>query len=469
MKEDKKSRGALWIIGTVLVLAAVVAAGSIYSSVRPQWKVAKGLMNLSRELAGYRNPVLEEADLEELLEKWQEGNVHTISEMDVTFSKNRESTLGLRLDKSIDREKTLLQADADICVLGKELMKLQVAMEGRDLYLTLPALSQKSLKVNADTLVEEFNSSILAKLTGWAVPEDYLTFLFGQITDGMQEEDTLKTAQTLLAGAFTMGNFGGETEQNDVRDFLEEIEIIDTKKSITIENSWENIDCDGYEIRISAEVMDEIFGQIGQMLGVDDAPEGQDIVLDIYLDKQNRIMRIATVQPLADVANGREIEFVLDLRGEERTADKILMTVNVVEPVQGEASRAAELELTFQGLPGRDGCNVWVSAAWKPVEGTWPEEVFWSEEGSFTVTNSWTYETKAFTIRAEYAKDGTTLACDAKGSFGEIVSGESIKVHLDSLSILREGKEFCKLSGSYFLEPLREEIVLPQNSISFGK
>lgn len=495
MKEGRKSRATLWTVVIILILAAAVAAGVFVVSVRPQRRVAKGLMNLSSELVQYRNPVLAELDLDGILQKWQEGNIHTISDIDVTFSEKQESTLGITVDKLLDRENRLLQAEGDIRILGKDIGKLQVVMEDRDLYLTLPSLSQRSFKADMNTLTAAFNSSILSKLTGWEVPEDYLKFIFGQMTDGVSEsaggepediQDTLQAAQALLVGAFSIGNVGGSMKWNEVQDYLKEIEIIDTKKKLTIENSWKDINWDGYEIRISADMVNGLLGQIGQMMGMDNVPEGQEIVLEVYLDKNDRIMRIATVQPLTDRESGREIEFTLDLLGEERTVDTMSMTVYLTEGLReesaseehsqagstlgenlqeeaavgealGETARETEFTLRFQGLLGEDGCSTELSAEWRPGE------------GSLSVSCDWIYETKAFHILAEQMKEDDTLSCEAQGNFAEVISGESIKVNVDSLNISKNDKAFCRLNGSYFLEPLNEEIVIPEDSIDIGK
>ena len=516
MKEGRKSRATLWTVVIILILAAVVAAGVFVVSVRPQRRVAKGLMNLSSELVQYRNPVLAEMDLDGILQKWQEGNIQTASDIDVTFSEKQESTLGITVDKLLDRENRLLQAEGDIRLLGKDIGKLQVVMEDRELYLTLPSLSQKSFKADMDTLTAAFNGSILSKLTGWEVPEDYLKFIFGQLTDGVSEEaggesettgggsevtggatgiaggepediqGTLQAARTLLAGAFSIGNVGGSMKWNEVQDYLKEIEIIDTKKKLTIENSWKDIDWDGYEIRISADMVNGLLGRIGQMMGMDNVPESQEIVLEVYLDKNDRIMRIATVQPLTDRENGQEIEFTLDLLGEERTVDTMSMTVYLTESLREESApeehsqaestlgenlqeetaagearegtaRETEFTLRFQGLLGEDGCSTELSAEWRPVE------------GSLSVSCDWIYETKTFHILAEQVKEDDTLSCEAQGNFAEVISGESIKVNVDSLNISKNDKAFCRLSGSYFLEPLNEEIVIPEDSIDIGK
>ncbi len=490
MKEHVKRKKIVRVTVVVGFLVMVAVAATCFARAKqPQWRLTKGLVNLGTELSRYYNPVLAEAELDKLWQKLQDGATHTVAEVDVSLPGKEVSTLGLKLDKSTDRQKRLLKAVGEISMFGKDGLDLEVAMEGEELFLTLPALSSKALKLDADSLVSGFNDSFLAKLVGWNIPEDYLEFIFGDFLEktggsevsgaggeaaGESARDS-DTVRGLLAGAFVAGSMGqkdtGFETEADVRDFLTQVEIIASGKEFTIENSFREIHWTGYTLKLPGEAVNQLFAKLGQVLDSEKTVHFKEqLLLDIYMDQDDRIVRISTPEALTDLESGVKIEFTLDLLGEERTVDAVTMTMYVTDETQTQNPKEAEVTLHWKGMPklsgtsGQSGSNGSVALEWKPVRDgdTWPQA------GSLTVTYDWDYAGKAFTVTGEKQNQGNKLACEMKGNLLDVLPGERVQLNVETLRVIRGEKEFFDVTGLLMLEPLREEIVMPRESVSVG-
>ncbi len=490
MKEHVKRKRILGVTVVAGLLVAVAVAAICFARAKqPQWRLTKGLVNLGTELSRYNNPVLAETELDQLWLKLQNGATHTVAEVDVSLPGKEVSTLGLKLDKSTDRQKRLLKAVGEISMFGKDGLDLEVAMEGEELYLTLPALSSKALKLDADSLVSGFNDSFLAKLVGWNIPEDYLEFIFGDFlapaagreASGAGGEATGEstrdsdTVRGLLGGAFLAGSMGlrgtaYETE-SDVRDFLAQVEVTASGKEIVIENSLREIQWTGYTLKLPGESVNQLFAKLGQVLESEITVRFKEqLLLDIYLDQDDRIVRIATPEALIDLESGVKINFTLDLLGEERTVDAVAMTMYVTDETQTQDPKEAEVTLHWKGVPelsgksGQGGSRGSLTLEWQPAR----DGASWPEAGSLTMTYEWDYAGKAFAVTGEQQKQGNKLACEMKGNLLDVLPGERVQLNVDTLRVMRGEKEICNVAGLLMLEPLEEEIVMPKESVSVG-
>ncbi|MBR5248905.1 MAG: hypothetical protein IKV27_08205 [Lachnospiraceae bacterium] len=444
-------------------LVIAVAAVCFARAKQPQWRLTKGMVNLGAELSRYYNPVLAEAELDKLIQKLQNGATHTVAEVDVSLPGKEVSTLGLKLDKSTDRQKRLLKAVGEISMFGKDGLDLEVAMEGEELYLKLPSLTSKALKLDADRLVSGFNDSFLAKLVGWNIPKDY---------ESAGDSDTVRG---LLAGAFVAGSIGQRgadlMTEAEVRDFLAQVEIIDSDKEFTIENSFREIQWTGYTLKLPGEAVNQLFIKLGQILDSDKTVRFKEqLLLDIYLDEDDRIVRISTPEALTDLESGVKIEFTLDLLGEERTVDVVTITMYVTDETQTTDPKEAEVTLHWKGMPeaggtsGQSGSSGSLALEWKPVR----DDAAWPETGNLSVTYDWDYTGKAFMVTGEKQTQGNKLACEMKGNLLDVVPGERVQLNVERLRVIRGEKEFFHVTGLLMLEPLMEEIVMPRESVSVG-
>lgn len=490
MKEHVKRKRILGVTVVAVFLVIVAVAAICFARAQhPRWRLTKGLVNLGTELSRYYNPVLAEAELDQLWQKLQNGASHTVAEVDVSLPGKEVSTLGLKLDKSTDRQKQLLKALGEISMFGKDGLALEMAMEGEVLYLTLPALSSKALKLDADSLVSGFNDSFLAKLAGWNIPEDYLKFIFGDFlkpaagseatgAGGEAADESTRDSDTvsgLLARAFLAGSMGqrgtGLETEAGVRDFLAQVEVTASGKEITIENSFREIQWTGYTLKLPGEAVNQLFAKLGQVLDSEKKVRFKEqLLLDIYLDQDDRIVRIATPEALTDLKSGMKIEFTLDLSGEERTVDAVTMTMYVTDETQTQDPKEAEVILHWKGMPemngtsGQGGSSGSLALEWKPVR----DGASWPEAGSLKVTYEWDYAGKAFAVTGEQQKQGNKLACEMKGNLLDVLPGERVQLNVDTLRVIRGEKEICNVAGLLMLEPLMEEIVMPKESVSVG-
>ncbi len=468
MKMRTRNHKVIGIAVAAGLLAAAVAVVLVRIKL-PEWRITRGLINLGTELAQYYNPVLAEAELDELWQKLQEGATHTVAEVAVSLPEQQVGTLDLKLDKSTDRANRRLKAVGEIGMFGKEGPELEVAMEGEQLYLTLPDISSKAIKLDADSLVSGFNDSFLAKLAGWSIPEDYLKFIFGdflQVTEAAGTETT-DTVRSMVAGALAAGSLGeaenGVKTVAAVRDFLKQVEINPSDRQISIENSDWDADWEGYTLKLPGEAVNQLFSMLGQVLGSEETVVLEEqLLLDIYMDQKNRIVRIATSEPLVDPESGRKIAFTLDLLGEERTVDTVTMVLYVTDETKAGEPREAEMILRWNGTPEADGSSMSLSLEWKPVR----EGASWPERGSMTVVCQWDYAGKGFVITGEQQKGDSKLACEMQGNLLDVVPGESAQVNVEKLKVRKGEKEICSVTGTLMLEPLKEKIEMPKETIS---
>lgn len=460
MREKKKT---ILGIAVIIGLLGIITVGGLgfARTIMPKWRLTKGFFNLGKELTEYYNPVLAEAKFDQLWQKLQNGATHTVAEMDVSLPGKKVSTLGLKLDKSTDRQKRLLKTKGEISLFGKDGLDLEVAMAGEDLYLTLPALSSKALKLDADSLVSGFNDSLLAKLTGWNIPEDYLEFIFGDFLAQDGEAEASDNVRKLLAGAFLAGSMGQEkvvpNTEADVRKFLSQVEVTALQ--------------DRYTLNLPGDAVNQLFAKLGQILGSDKTVRFQEqLLFDIYLDQDHRIVRINTPEALRDPESGVKVEFSLNLLGEERTVDTVTMTMYVTDESQAGAPKEAEVILRWKGMPeqrdtlAQGGSSGVLSLEWKPVG----EDASWLDAGSLELCFDWDYSGKAFHVTGEQQKQGKKLACEMQGNLLDVLPGERVQVNVETLRVIREEKEICTVAGLLMLEPLSEEIVMPGESVSVG-
>ncbi len=507
VKEHVKRKRIVGVTVVAGLLMIVAVAAISFARAKHQWRLTKGLVNLGTELSRYYNPVLAEAELDQLWQKLQNGATHTVAEVDVSLPGKEVSTLGMKLDKSTDRQKRLLKAVGEISIFGKDGLDLEVAMEGEELYLTLPALSSKAVKLDADSLVSGFNDSLPAKLLGWNIPEDYLEFIFGDFleptfdneasgADGeVTGEGTIDsdTVCGLLAGAFLAGSMGqsstGLKTEADVRDFLAQVEVTASGKEIAIENSFREIQWTGYTLKLPGEAVNQLFTKLGKVLDSEKTVRFKEqLLLDIYLDQEDRIVRIATPEALTDLESGVKIKFTLDLLGEERTVDAVTMVMYVTDETQTQDPKEAEVILHWKGAPepsgtmrlggkaeqigmtgqgsasGQEGNSGSLILEWKPVR----DDASWPEAGSLALTYDWDYAGRAFVITGEQQKQGNKLACEMKGNLLDMLPGERVQLNVEILRVIRGEKDICNVSGLLMLEPLMEEIVMPKESVSVG-
>ncbi len=462
------------VIGIAVVAGILLAAAAAVVLVRiklPEWRITRGLINLGTELAQYYNPVLAEAELDELWQKLQDGATHTVAEVAVSLPEQQVSTLDLKLDKSTDRANRRLKAVGEIGMFGKEGPELEVAMDDEQLYLTLPDISSKAIRLDADSLVSGFNDSFLARLAGWSIPQDYLKFIFGDFLQVPEETGTKTsgTVRSMVAGALALGSLGeaenGAKTVAAVRDFLKQVEITPSDKQISIENSFLDVDWKGYTLKLPGEAVNQLFAMLSRVLGSGETVRlKEQLMLDIYMDQENRIVRIATSEALVDLESGRKIAFTLDLPGEERTVDTVTMVMYVTDETKTGESKEAEVILRWNGTPEPDGSSMSLSLEWKPVR----EDASWPESGSMTVTCQWDYAGKGFVITGKQQKGSNKLNCEIQGNLLDVVPGESAQVNVEKLKMRKGEKEICSVTGTLMVEPLREKIEMPKESISMG-
>ena len=305
--------------------------------------------------------------------------------------------------------------------------------------------------------------------------------IFGQMTEGMEsvqhdgaeDEGLAETGETvewagkLITGALSVAGLEiEEAKEESIRSFLKDISITDLNKTITLEAKQGQIAADGYCIEIPGEPLNQMLSRVGEMMDKSsimkellNEPFGDRVKIEIYLDKDNRIVRMSTVEALADQQN-REVELVqFDLLGEERTVDAVTGILLMKQDQQ-----ETQIQLSWNGSLVDGGCITDTLISRKTVQ----DDTILSEE-AISLSSEWAYVGGEFGIEAEYVKERETKACDVQGRLTDIVSGNSIRVQVESMEVFNNEEEVCKLAGSYFVEFLNEDIIMPTEYVDSNK
>lgn len=460
-KSSSQKRAVVWMIVISLILMAA-AVGIWYWRKLPSVRVMRGIARLAEEVKEYENPVLQEAGLEEILKQLQYGAAHVEADVELETPGirisipgiNLESRIGLKgrieLEGSMDQQSQLLGSSLKLHMADKEVIDMAVAADAGNLYLTLPALFQDTLRLGTTDFGAKFNDSIWHELTGWTLPEDYQLVIF---REDMQE--TMAEAANVFEPELYEQLF------SKTGMLARSITITSAGKIMEIERDGKQEACKGYFVSIEPETADRMLMAVREMLRsrtggklpeAADFPAGSltgEVKLEVYLDAKDRIVHLNTAEPLRFSNPAAVMELTVGLTGTVRTADKVECRINMVQD-----AKEGELIISWNAEPGESSCKKQLE-----VESTL------AQEKKFYMESEWDYASAGFNIAAAYSGADSSYDIRLQGALETVTTGEAVRIALDSAEIQKDDKEPVALSGSFLVEPLSEEIMIPEESV----
>lgn len=474
LKKSKKS-GIVITVAVVLVTAAVaIAAVFAYKKLAqsPEVKLAKGFANMTTELEAGKNPVLKELDYSKVMEKLYTEPMSIDASFNMTMPAEYDEmgTIGMDIRADYEVPEKKLDSSAKLSVYNVELVKLDMTVIQNRLFIGLPEMLENNYFLNMDALGKDYNASVWKDMLGMEVEEDFSYDMFANYETPVAGDAYDKDLQQLTeAWKAVAGNAVIKNSDN----------------VFEVERDGKTVSCKGISVTIPADAFNEgiratkmyfmngefkegfIQGFQGYMAGAGADAESaynelldqvfgirvkDDIVLCIYMDKQDKIVRIETDDAItfSDVVDS--MQFTFDFTGAKRTIDEVEGTVKI-------KTENNEIKTTISSntvLTDDETKNEW-DVTFENAD---------SEKISFDYTCEWQLADKEFSMKASYNdmyEEDITL--EMNGSFSDIVSGESFKLELGKLNLTMEGEEYFKLNGTYAMAPFKGEITEPAGAV----
>lgn len=452
---SKKKKGGIGKIIALIVVMVVLLLGvggfCLYQFVFniPEARLAKGLAIFAQEMATYGAGGASETGIEELVQNMQEDNASTIDiRMNVTLPE--VDTIGVDYLQKFDGENQLMQAEFALSFFNIKLLEAGMAADAEKLYVSVPDIADEWYYLNTQTLGADYQSSMWKEVLGMEVAEDYSFSLFEEEAEAdvaVSDEGTVVLQEEWLA----------LIEEYTPR-FAEGATIEDSGNVVEIERDGKTVRCEGVRVIIEKEVLNDFlkdfFELYEEYYEEDIAFEGElksDVELCFYMDSKNRIVNISTPEKIKFADSDVEsIGFSLVFSGEEHALDEI--------------SGNGKMEIFDETLTFEVERNAETKGS--VLEDEW--KLLMDGESGGEVSMEWTYAIDWEDLECEsnltVESDSAKLENILVGACSDIDSGESMTVEIEEFSILENGKEMVKISGSIEVGVLEEEIAMPSEA-----
>lgn len=395
------------ILSCIVVFAVLVTAGVLivraYNS--DERKLIKGFQNLAKEIS-------------ERQQLWEEeaGNASANGYEDVktTMSLNLSGddlpvTIGMDAVVLSDSEARRRRASSEFSVMNNKLLEWTLYGDDERIMISIPTFWRQNLEFSPERIVRQYNDSLLAEKFGTIDITELTIGLFPEKEDIIWSDSFIYWLKKIIDSSSKKGN---DTE-NSVEKFT--IEKLEGPIIISRYKDNKQYECTPYRIVIPKEWLesmktdDKVTVIIPEMNA--SAEIMQDLSLLLYMDKNNRIVRISSEEPIQIALKAESIETVAELSGsvyfygDDRSIDDIIVSVGA--------------ELSFNPL------DMYEDALFE-------REDFISDE-----------EKMSFQLEAEisYDEDDTNVITD-----------------IDEMTFYLGDTASFKLTGEIVKEPLREEI-----------
>lgn len=477
-QKEKKSRAGLIIalvaLG-ILLIGAVVCVVLLLLGDSPQAKIGKGIQNWAKESEDYGSFIGEQLGWEQIQKMMNEESASVNVSMDLTVPDMGIPTIGIDVNSDIDWTKKQQNTEIDLSISNVQLLQMFISADADRVYLSSPELAENAYSLETEQLGRKFNASAWAEMTGATLDED-LGFELWARADATEET---QTAEELF------GEEALKRMTEDMEQILQTMTAEATDTSIEIERGGKKESCDGYRVILNKEALNRFLddmqeeirsGQYGQMvkdrmmdnLGVPadidemweeavsilDGRFTDDLELIFYLDKKDRIVHMATPEPIRLNTSDIGFAFAVDFNGTERTLDDVSGMIKLIGETPEESlsiafTRTAEcgkdiydnrFEITFTGYDSYSGEEESISAVY---------------------SNRWDLNANDFDIAFAIYIDDEKLTVNLEGAFENIRKGEAFTLNIGSASLRMNDETLLKIRGTYKVGPLEGQIEIP--------
>lgn len=480
----KKKKGAAGLIIALVAFGILLVGVAVWLLFRlfgdsPQAKIGKGFRNWAKESEAYGSSIGEQLGWEQILEMLNEEAAAVHVSMDLTLPEAGIPTVGVDADAAIDWENKRQDSEIAVSVSNTPLLQFCLAADADRIYLACPQLAEQTYSLETKGLGKKFNASAWARLTGMTLDESLEYDLWAENDAAEAETEETETAEELF------GKEALERMTEDMERIARTMLAEETGTSIVIDRGRKKISCAGYRVVLEKEavnaflddVQEEIrSGRYGQtvkekMLESLDVPEDVDriweeavSVLDgrftadvefvFYLDNKNRIVHMATPEPLRLDTSDMGFAFAVDFNGAERTLDDVSGTIKLIGELPEDSLR---IDFTRRAKCGRDIYENQVEIVLSGYDAYSGEE----ESVSMVYSNQWDLETHDFDIDLAAYMEDESLSLHLEGAFEEIRKGRAFTLNIGSASLRLNGDTLLKIRGTYEIKPLEGQIEMP--------
>ncbi|MDE5698253.1 MAG: hypothetical protein K2I96_12730 [Lachnospiraceae bacterium] len=463
----------------IVIVIGILAVRSFLGGGDPRKQLARGIANMTKEMAAYQSSIAGDIGLAELNKLKETEPMHT--NIDFSFTDpNAEGSftnIDIGIDAVTDYRNKLAECDVSLGTYGIDMSIGSIVMAGNTMYLSVPLVFHDEVySLDLTNLGRDFNNSAWSSLIGETLPEDYSLTLFGdretaEDSENAEESEILSilnrqrsvTAETMKFEAirqkreFTFGGtyaeYGGVRVTIDKDAYNESMEAL--KNDILASESYKAF-MEGFQTSYAyaddfdafKEEMDYV---VEQLFGL---RFEQDPVVDVYLDKKGRIVNISTPEDIA--VSGQDIDMDsiavdIDFSGTERTLDSI----------EGGIYVQSGDEILYMGI----------SRAAAITEDYYSEDLTLriqdnnsNDEITFWYANDWGYADHSFDLEMAVEVPGSGIKFGAEGAFTDIVKGEGYTFRLNRGRLTVDGEDMLLMTGSIETEPTDRTIEVPENA-----
>lgn len=432
MENGRKKRNymiAVCALAGIFLIGAAVAAAVVLQKRNP---LAKGLAELAEEVAALEAE-MGEGFWTDAVNQIGSGDVRAEYSLDVSgISGLQNMTVGLDGEIKRNMEQQLFGADVRVSAANVKLADISFFGTTDLLYLQMPTLWEGSVVLETEDVNGQWNDSSLR----------------GQLRQLTGEDIAIEQKTDVrLFERFSLPDFSaiGFLEENAeaLKALYENMEVIEAEKAQKDErftagqledlNGYVLEDKDGTEIETVCYVAILPEQELGEIF-----PDVvSDIRLGIYLDEEERIVRICTLPGEILTSDAGKGEFALNLTGSEATVDVLELT----------ASGTADAAMLSAGLTGEieTECDLTVEKAGE-------------EKGSYDIEGScrFRHNTNMTNVinTAEILLEGN-LRGEQAGT------DKKLSVTVERMTVKTQDETVCRLSGRAAFEPLAKDIAIP--------
>ncbi|MDE7323448.1 MAG: hypothetical protein K2N73_12175 [Lachnospiraceae bacterium] len=483
----KRKTGLVIGIAAAAVIVVTAAAGVLFSKSLfgggAKQQLAKGMMNMSKEMAAYSSSIYQDIDIAALRKLAAEKPMHT--NIDLSFTDPNTSgsfdNVSVEIDAISDARNKQGKYDVNVGTYGFDMELGSIVADSNTLYFSSPLIFKDDVySLDLTNLGKDFNNSAWAELFETTIPEDSSYTLFADENDSAETgaADALELGK--IIGKYSKGTkdactyavikekrefpyggaltaFGGVQATVDKDAVNASMESI--KNDILSSEFYANY-LEQYKTVYGSEFDEykkEFDNAIEQIFGL---RYEQDPVLNFYLDKKGRIINISTPEDIAVSSKYADIESIavdIDFGGDERALDAI----------EGGIYMQTGEEILYLG----------VSRTAYVTEDFYSEDLtirLQSDSSKDDITfyygNDWGYADKSYDMTISIEASGETIALTAEGSFEDVVKGEGYTLRVNNAALTMDDEDLLLMSGVISMEPAgSDKIAVPENAIDMLK
>lgn len=437
-----------------ILLAGCAALGLLYWRKLPAIHVAKGLVNLAEETGEYGNPILEEAGWERIADRITGGAVRVDLEGSFLTQEQKEA-FSMQAAVSLDEADKKMRIEADSRLLGFGLGSLMLAGDEDQLYLQLPGVTDQVFRIGTKDFGARYQNSMWARWLRFSIDEDYaLKFVPDWKSTRLEEttkvwKEKIQTGRKLLSRGVYLVALVLDVEKAEAEPDCYVLTIPAQLLNGGLESVQKEIRSGKYGENVKA-FWEELMSDMG--IRSANLQLAEDLKILVRLDENDRITGIETAEPLSFTEASLGITIEAKLEGTEKTLDQVEGSVRFMKE---------QLEKSFS-LAGK------VTSLEDGRKEQWALK---TPDTDYALDCSWFFDSKDFeiTVQKEGAKEretGKPYQISLKGSL-KAAREDSLTLNVDSLVFPFFADKTIEMSGALTVEPLTEEILLPETGVDF--